>query len=130
MEIYQEESDLKIPILKNWLKSQLKKDIINLLDIFSSELNVQYKRVNIRSQRIKWGSCSSYGNLNFNLKLIALPEELIEYVIFHELTHIKNPYHNKSFWNSINFKYPDYKKKENLLSGFWFLLNENELCFL
>jgi len=97
------------------------------LDTFSSEINVHYKKVNIRSQRTKWGSCSSYGNLNFNLKLIALLEELIEYVIFHELNQIKNPYHNKAFWNSISLKYPDYKKKEILLTGFWFLLNENEI---
>jgi predicted metal-dependent hydrolase len=113
------------PFLKNWLKRELKERITYHLKDYSNKLGVSYNRVFIRSQKTKWGSCSSEGNLNFNLKLAALPEDLIEYVVLHELTHIIEDNHNNNFWKIVEKYYPDYKEKESLLDGFWFFVDND-----
>ncbi|MHA1337675.1 MAG: M48 family metallopeptidase [Promethearchaeota archaeon] len=114
--------------LRKWLKKHLKEKLTDILEKYSKELNIKFNRITIRIQKNKWGSYSfKGGNLNFNLKLIALPENLIKYVAFHELIHINNKYHNEKFWDLISSKFPDYKEYEQLLTGFWFLLNENQL---
>src|SRR3989338_2317667 len=58
--------------------------------------NLEYKRVTIRNQRSCWGSCSARGNLNFNYKVIFLPELLMDYVIVHELCHLAELNHSKN----------------------------------
>jgi predicted metal-dependent hydrolase len=67
----------------------------------------------------RWGSCSSDGNLNFNIYLKYLPQTLIEYIVFHETTHLIEMSHNKKFWNIISTEYPDYKEKEDELFIYW-----------
>lgn len=113
--------------LKNWLKEELRKRIISYLNEFSGELGVNYKKVFIRTQKTKWASCSSKGNLSFNLKLAALPEELIKYTVTHETVHLKENNHSKNFWRIMEGYFPDYKEKEALLAGFWFLIDKDEL---
>ena len=127
LEISNPNDNISIPFLKKWLKTQLKHKITLLLNRLSKESKLNYQNVFIRIQKTKWASCSSQKNFNFNLKLIALPDDLIEYVVFHELNHLINKYHNYKFWKSVSARFPDYKKKEQLLTGFWFLLKENEL---
>ncbi|MFQ6087528.1 MAG: M48 family metallopeptidase [Methanosarcinales archaeon] len=113
--------------LKHWLKKELRNTLIPYLNRFSDELKVNYNKVFIRTQKTKWASCSSNRNLNFNLKLISLPKELIEYVVLHEIVHVKESNHNRNFWRVVEKYYPNYKEKEDLLTGFWFLIKENKL---
>lgn len=67
--------------LKKWLKKQLLNKIVSYLNKFSSELDIKYNSVFIRTQKTKWASCSSRSNLSFNIKIASLPEELIEYAV-------------------------------------------------
>lgn len=67
-----------------------------------------YNKVTIRNQSSRWGSCAKNGNLNFNYKLIYLPAELVEYVVAHELCHLKEMNHGKNFWNLVEKTIPDY----------------------
>ena len=61
-----------------------------------------YNRVFIRNQRTRWGSCSSKNNISLNMKLVKLPDELIDYVILHELVHTRKKDHGKAFWAEMD----------------------------
>ena len=74
-----------------------------------------YGRITIREQKTRWGSCSSNRNLNFNWKLVLLPEEVLDYVVVHELAHLFEMNHSKAFWAIVERVLPDYKERRELL---------------
>jgi predicted metal-dependent hydrolase len=90
----------------------------------SHDLKISVNRVSFRKMKSRWGSCSSSGNININTRLKYLPSHLIEYVVHHELTHIMERKHNKRFWSLVSSKYPNYKKMEEELSIYWFLVKD------
>ncbi|MFC2051983.1 M48 family metallopeptidase [Chloroflexota bacterium] len=61
-----------------------------------------FNRVFIRSQKTRWGSCSKNNNISLNVKLVLLPEDLVDYVILHELVHTRIHNHSKSFWEELD----------------------------
>ncbi len=75
---------------------------------FNKIYNFKYKKVNIRNQKTRWGSCSRKGNLNFNYKIIYLPKLLSDYIIVHELCHLGELNHSSRFWNLVSMVFPDY----------------------
>lgn len=78
------------------------------LQYFAPLCGVVYKRVAVRNQRRRWGSCSSLGNLNFNYRVIFLPPELCDYIIVHELCHLKQMNHGPDFWAEVESVLPNY----------------------
>ena len=84
--------------LERWYRMQAAKLIKNRADELSARLGLTYNRLVIRGQRTRWGSCSYKGNLSFNWKLMIAPEPVIDYVIIHELAHLKEMNHTKRFW--------------------------------
>ena len=71
--------------------------------------NFSVGKVMIKDQKSRWGSCSKKGNLNFNYKIALLPERLGEYVVAHELCHLKEFNHSRKFWKLVSVTIPDYK---------------------
>lgn len=82
---------------------------------YASLMNVQYGRITIRNQKTRWGSCSSKGNLNFNCLLMLAPDEVVDYVVIHELCHLIEMNHSKAFWKQVEQMMPDYKKHRKWL---------------
>ncbi|MDP1845637.1 MAG: M48 family metallopeptidase [Candidatus Moranbacteria bacterium] len=72
--------------------------------------NFQCARISIRNQKTRWGSCNRKGNLNFNYRIIHLPEKYLDYIIVHELCHLKELNHAKNFWELVGQAIPDYKE--------------------
>ncbi len=70
----------------------------------------RYARISIRNQKTRWGSCSQKGNLNFNYKILHLPEKHLDYIIVHELCHLREFNHSKKFWDLVKAAVPEYKK--------------------
>lgn len=80
------------------------------LEYFNKFYCYEYNRISIKDQKTRWGSCSGKGNLNFNYKIMFLPDELRDYIIVHELCHLKEFNHSQNFWNLVAKTFPNFKK--------------------
>ncbi len=82
---------------------------------FAEQVGVTYGRITVRSQKSKWGSCSSKGNLNFNCLMMLTPPEVRDYLIVHELCHRREMNHSPRFWAEVERVLPDYREREKWL---------------
>lgn len=92
------------------LAEQMRQGLPEKLNRHAASMGVTFGRVSIRCQQTRWGSCSSRGNLNFNCLLMLAPEEVLDYVVVHELAHRKQMNHSALFWQEVARECPDYKK--------------------
>ena len=96
---------------KNYLKHKesSRKLVLERLEHFNKTYNFQFNRVSIKDQKTCWGSCSSKKNLNFNYKILFLPQELADYIIVHELCHTEELNHSPKFWDLVAQTIPNHK---------------------
>jgi hypothetical protein len=85
-------------------------------------MQLKYKQIRIKDISSRWGSCSGAGNLNFNWKLALAPKEVSDYVIVHELSHLRYLNHSSDFWNEVEKFFPEYKKSKKWLKEYGYLL--------
>ncbi len=112
--------DINYIIFKKIIINKLNKKIIDKLDYYKNKYNFNYNKITIRNEKTKWGNCSSDNNLNFNIKIAFIPENLFNYIIFHEIIHSKIKKHNKIFYNYISKEFNDYKKLDEELYIYWY----------
>lgn len=88
--------------------------VVDRINFFNKKYKFHYNKINIKNQKTRWGSCSKKGNLNFNYKIAFLPQQLSDYIIVHELCHLKEFNHSRKFWNLVGRSFSEYKdvKKE------------------
>lgn len=90
------------------LKKQARPVFLARTAFYAPLVGVRAQRVMVRSQRTKWGSCSARGGLNFNCLLLLAPEEVLDYVVVHELCHLLEMNHSPRFWAEVKRVLPDY----------------------
>jgi len=122
--------------IKNKYKNQRiylrnEKELINLVENSVKRYSVTLKRkptkIMFRYMRTKWGSCSKKGRITFNLILKYVAPSIIYYIVFHEMMHLIIPKHNEKFWLRIGQEFKNYKKHEETLFGYWFLINSQKI---
>ncbi len=101
-----------------WLRHSAKNFLINRAYILAGKYSFNVNKIFIRNQKTRWGSCSSKKNISLNYKLLMLPKELIDYVIIHELCHLKEMNHSKSFWQLVGSIFLNYKQLKKELRTF------------
>lgn len=100
---------------KNNYREEARKVFAQKADYYAEKLGVTYNRIAIREQKTRWGSCSSKKNLNFNWRLLLAPEEILDYVVAHELSHLKEMNHSREFYKVLESVMPDYRWRQQWL---------------
>ncbi len=92
--------------------------LTQLTNYYAGMINAEYKKITIRNQKTRWGSCSTKGNISYNVRLLCAPKEMIAYVVLHEVMHLKHFNHSLTFWEEIGKVMPDYRDKVNYFKRF------------
>ncbi|NLZ30209.1 MAG: M48 family metallopeptidase [Methanomicrobiales archaeon] len=113
--------------LRSGLTLMLKEEVADRLEAYPDLVGDGPGRVAIKLQRTRWGSCSSLGNININLRVIALPDSLREYIVVHEAAHLREQNHSARFWQLVGSHYPDHRAAEADLRRYWVILERNRV---
>lgn len=108
--------------VQEFYKKKAEEVIHDRLQFFNEHYHLRYNRVTFRNQKTRWGSCSAAKNLNFNWRLIMAPIEIIDYVVVHEMSHLKHMNHSVAFWKLVSEAIPGYKDNRKWLKENHYLL--------
>lgn len=100
-----------------WYQKQAMSDFTRRLEIFSSKLGVKFTSLTLSNATSRWGSCNSRNEIRLNWRLMQAPPHIINYVVCHELAHIKEMNHSAKFWVTVASIFPDYKLAEKELKA-------------
>ncbi|UCC40292.1 MAG: DUF45 domain-containing protein [Candidatus Aminicenantes bacterium] len=105
-------------VLSDMDRAAAEKKLIKKINDLAKKYGFMYRKVFIRNQKTRWGSCSSDNNIYLNVKLLMLPEALTDYVILHELVHTRIKSHNREFWEELNKHVGDTRRTERQLKEY------------
>jgi len=106
----------------DYYKTQCAKVITPIIETSAQMIQLYPQKITYRHNKSRWGSCSTQNNISLNTRLMMLPQELIRYIIIHELSHIIHKNHSQNFWELVQKYEPDYKKKRRLIRPYEKLL--------
>ncbi len=115
--------------LRAWIRQRAQRLLPPKLERVAAQTGLEYRKLSIRSQKTRWGSCSRRGQISLNDQLLFVPAATVEYLMIHELCHTRHMNHSRDFWRLVEFHCPDYRRHERLLGqprGMvpdWFLLD-------
>src|SRR6056297_1128014 len=98
-----------------WYRKHAKEKILERVEKYKDKLGVEPNNVKIKKQKKRWGSCSSKGNININWKIIMAPMSVIDYIVVHELAHLKYDNHSNDFWQLVETIMPNYEDRAEWL---------------
>ena len=96
--------------INHFYKEEAKRHIPSFVKKWSDIMELTPNKISFRKTKRQWGSCSVKNDLSFNTMMMKLPHDVIQYIIVHELAHIKHKHHQKSFWREVGKYMPDYKQ--------------------
>jgi hypothetical protein len=99
-------------IFIDWYRERAYEKISERVKWYAQKRGFKYNKINITNAQKRWGSCSCRNNLNFSWRLIMAPLPVVDYVIVHELVHLDEKNHSKTFWNKVKMLMTDYKKHQ------------------
>ena len=104
--------------IDNFYKEEAKAYIPDIVKIWSTLMGLFANTISFRKTKRQWGSCSGKNDLSFNTMMMKLPLDVIQYIIVHELAHIKQKHHQKDFWDLIEKHLPEYKTQVKELKNY------------
>ena len=99
-----------------WLMQQAKLNFTQRLDHFAPQLGVQWKRLSLSNASSRWGTASADGSIRLNWRLIHFTQDVIDYVVVHELSHLRVMNHSPQFWETVGSLVPDYQQRRHALN--------------
>lgn len=96
--------------INNFYTEEAKQYIPPAVERWAKIMNLTPNKISFRKTKRQWGSCSGQNNISFNTMVMKLPHDVIQYIIVHELVHIKHKHHQKSFWSEVAKYMPEYKQ--------------------
>lgn len=109
-------------LVEAWFKQSAETVIAEKVKYFSAQLNLYPSNIKVRQYKARWGSCNNYGQLNFNYLLMMVPDWVINYVVVHELCHLKHLNHSRQFWSLVEAFFPRFKEAKH-----WLKVHQNHL---
>ncbi|TML34256.1 MAG: M48 family metallopeptidase [Actinobacteria bacterium] len=101
--------------LERWYRRRARIEVAARLDAAAARAGSTYSRLSIRGQRTRWASCSQTGAMSFNWRLLLAPEEILDYVVEHEVAHLEVLGHSRRFWRLVERRCPSYRQHERWL---------------
>lgn len=112
---YTKDQDIIKQTLENWYRDKAKEKINERIEYYQSQFDVKAKKVVIKDQEKRWGSCTKDNQLLFNWKCIMAPSPVLDYIVVHEMCHMVHMNHSKDFWHLLKRVLPDYEQRKNWL---------------
>ena len=107
---------LVFELLQRFFKQYARSHLKIKLDILSLNYGLPYNRLMVKAQKTRWGSCSAKKNINLNYRLLFIGEELMDYVLLHELVHTQHMNHSHAFWQQMEEYMPDARRRDKQLN--------------
>ncbi len=107
------------PLVHDWLKKRAKQVLPGLCMQTGAAIGLRPKRIHIRLQKTRWGSCSANGTVSLNAALLLRPPEQVHYVLIHELCHLRHMNHSKRYWQLVEKHVPNWQELDKTLDQAW-----------
>ena len=119
---YEADYEIRRMAIEKWYRKMAAQWIRERAMLYAGMMQVSFSEIHIKDQRSRWGSCSGLSNLNFSFRLMLAPAAVTEYVVIHELCHLRYMDHSQNFWQMVEAFCPDYKVRKK-----WLAEHGNEL---
>jgi predicted metal-dependent hydrolase len=100
-----------------WYKKRAKEILKERTDFWSRELGLRYGRFAVGNPVRQWGSCSARNDIRYNWRVVTAPMDIIDYLVVHELCHVRHKDHSSRFWHLLSQAIPDYKRRRKYLKS-------------